>query len=145
MRTAYLLGAAAVAAVLPHSPKLTLPRARAATHSAATRQLACSTVPKPQRRASPGPKGASVFAHTAEDPSVSRDKRTHYHMLVSALPGGCQPKVFQGGQAWSLDGVTWPEPRLGAYNGTVQFTDGSNMTCGRRERPQMVLDPERTL
>jgi len=28
----------------------------------------------------------------------------------------------------------------GAYNTTVVFTDGTTMTCGRRERPQMVQD-----
>ena len=42
--------------------------------------------------------------------------------------------------AWSKDGSTWSEPRTGAYNTTVQFTDGTSMTCVRRERPQMVLD-----
>merc|ERR1711968_147509 len=80
--------------------------------------------------------------HTSEDPSVFIDARGHYHMLVNALPGGCNPKVQQGGHAWSRDGVTWSEPRVGAYNGTVVFTDGTNMTCSRRERPQMIQDPK---
>ena len=31
---------------------------------------------------------------------------------------------------------------MGAYNTTVLFTDGTNMTCSRRERPQMLLDPK---
>jgi hypothetical protein len=84
--------------------------------------------------------GNQVFNHTAEDPSVFVDARGRYHMLVNALPGGCQPKSIQGGHSWSLDGVTWSEPRVGAYNGTVQFTDGTSMTCGRRERPQMIQD-----
>jgi hypothetical protein len=48
------------------------------------------------------------------------DTRGNYHMLVNALPGGCSPKVQQGGHAWSRDGITWSEPRVGAYNGTVQ-------------------------
>ena len=30
--------------------------------------------------------------------------------------------------------------QVGAYNTTIQFTDGTSMTCVRRERPQMVLD-----
>lgn len=42
------------------------------------------------------------------------------------------------GHAWSRDGVNWSEPRVGAYNTTVKFTDGTEMTCVRRERPQMV-------
>ena len=87
-----------------------------------------------------GAAGNQVFDHTAEDPSVFVDARGRYHMLVNALPGGCQPKSIQGGHSWSLDGVTWSEPRVGAYNGTVQFTDGTSMTCGRRERPQMIQD-----
>lgn len=66
------------------------------------------------------------------------DKRGNYHMLVNALPGGCSPKLQQGGHAWSRDGVNWSEPRVGAYNTTVKFSDGTEMTCGRRERPQMV-------
>ena len=84
---------------------------------------------------------AAVFAHTAEDPSVFRDARGHWHMLVNALPGACLPKVQQGGHAWSRDGVTWSEPRVGAYNTTVRLANGSSMVCERRERPQMILDP----
>ena len=83
-----------------------------------------------------------MYTHTSEDPSVFQDQRGNYHMLVNALPGGCNPKVQQGGHAWSHDGVKWSEPRVGAYNTTVLFTDGTNMTCSRRERPQMLLDPK---
>jgi len=42
-------------------------------------------------------------------------------MLINALPGGCKPKVQQGGHAWSKDGINWSEPRVGAYNTTVQY------------------------
>ena len=63
-------------------------------------------------------------------------------MLFNALPGGCNPKVQQGGHAWSTDGITWSEARSGAYNTTIQFTDGTAMVCGRRERPQMIQDPK---
>jgi hypothetical protein len=83
-----------------------------------------------------------IFQHTAEDPSAFQDRRGNWHMLVNALPGGCNPKFQQGGHSWSTDGVEWSEPRVGAYNTTVLFTDGTNMTCTRRERPQMILDPE---
>lgn len=81
-----------------------------------------------------------IYKHTSEDPSVFIDHRGHWHMLINALPGGCNPKLQQGGHAWSKDASTWSEPRTGAYNTTVQFTDGTSMTCVRRERPQMVLD-----
>ena len=83
-----------------------------------------------------------VYDHTSEDPSVFRDQRGNYHMLVNAFPGGCVPKVQQGGHAWSTDGVTWSEPRTGAFNTTVQFTDGTSMVCGRRERPQVHLNED---
>ena len=81
-----------------------------------------------------------IFNHTAEDPSVFVDHRGNYHMLVNALPGGCSPKLQQGGHSWSRDGVTWSEPRAGAYDTTLRFTDGASLQCTRRERPQMVLD-----
>ena len=81
-----------------------------------------------------------IFKHTAEDPSVFIDHRGNWHMLVNALPGGCNPKVQQGGHAWSKDGVVWSEPRTGAYNTTIVFTNGTSFTCSRRERPQMILD-----
>eukprot|EP01043_Picozoa_sp_COSAG02_P051257 COSAG02_NODE_5373_length_4390_cov_3.127709_2_plen_494_part_00 len=81
-----------------------------------------------------------VYTHTSEDPSVFIDTRGNYHMLINALPGRCSPKLQQGGHAWSQDGITWSEPRVGAYNTTVVFTDGTNMTCNRRERPQIVQD-----
>jgi hypothetical protein len=81
-----------------------------------------------------------IFNHTGEDPSVFTDHRGNWHMLLNALPGRCTGKSQQGGHAWSRDGVTWSEPRVGAYNTTVVFTDGSEMTCKRRERPQMLLD-----
>ena len=74
-----------------------------------------------------------IYSHTSEDPSVFQDHRGNFHMLINALPGGCQPKLQQGGHAWSKDGVVWSEPRVGAYNTTVEFTDGSSMTCVRRE------------
>ena len=43
--------------------------------------------------------------------------------------------------SWSRDGVTWSDPRVGAYNGTIFFLNGTSMNC-RRERPQILLDPE---
>ena len=85
--------------------------------------------------------GRPVFNHTGEDPSVFIDHRGNWHMLLNALPWMCVPKQQQGGHAWSRDGVTWSEPRVGAYTTTVEFTDGGSTTCDRRERPQMMLDP----
>ena len=83
-----------------------------------------------------------AFDHTAEDPSIFVDLRGNYHMLVNALPYMCVPKEKQGGHAWSRDGVRWSEPRVGAFDATLKFRDGSSVTCERRERPQMMLQAE---
>lgn len=85
------------------------------------------------------PKDTLVFGHTGEDPSVFVDHRGYYHMLFNALPYKCVPKFLQGGHAWSLDGINWKNLRVGAFDTTIQFTDGTNMKCERRERPQMVV------
>lgn len=87
------------------------------------------------------PLGRPLFNHTAEDPFVFADHRGNYHMLMNAMPYQCEPKYQQGAHAWSRDGVHWSEPRVGAFNTTIQFNDGTSITCQRRERPQMVRDP----
>jgi hypothetical protein len=86
------------------------------------------------------PNVVPIFGHTGEDPSVFVDHRGNYHMLFNALPYKCVPKFQQGGHSWSTDGMNWSAPRVGAFDTTIQFTDGSSMKCERRERPQMVLD-----
>ncbi|KAL7430471.1 hypothetical protein ACHAXM_002205 [Skeletonema potamos] len=86
--------------------------------------------------------GDPIISHTGEDPSVFVDHRGNYHMLFNALPYKCVPKFQQGGHAWSRDGIEWSSPRVGAFNTTIQFSDGSNIKCERRERPQMVLDKD---
>ncbi len=85
------------------------------------------------------PNDIPVFGHTGEDPSVFIDHRGNYHMLFNALPYKCVPKHQQGGHAWSKDGVNWSTPRVGAFDTTIKFTDGTRVKCERRERPQMVL------
>ena len=35
--------------------------------------------------------------------------------------------------------MTWSEPRIGGYNQTVVFPNGTRVDC-RRERPQILLD-----
>lgn len=86
------------------------------------------------------PNDIPLFGHTGEDPSVFMDHRGNYHMLFNALPYKCVPKYNQGGHAWSKDGVTWNvNPRVGAFDTNIQFTDGTGIKCERRERPQMVV------
>ncbi|GMI53614.1 hypothetical protein ScalyP_jg7428 [Parmales sp. scaly parma] len=71
-----------------------------------------------------------VFKHTGEDPFVFQDGRGNYHMLINSLPGACIPKIQQGGHAWSTDGVVWSEPRVGAYNTTIEFDGEMQMADG---------------
>eukprot|EP00316_Scyphosphaera_apsteinii_P004808 CAMPEP_0119322746 /NCGR_PEP_ID=MMETSP1333-20130426/59059_1 /TAXON_ID=418940 /ORGANISM="Scyphosphaera apsteinii, Strain RCC1455" /LENGTH=281 /DNA_ID=CAMNT_0007330047 /DNA_START=543 /DNA_END=1388 /DNA_ORIENTATION=+ len=97
----------------------------------------CTSMRGPcEQRANP------IYNHTGEDPSVFVDARGNFHLLSNGYPGPCKPKAWQGGHAWSRDGVTWSEPRVGAFSTTVSFMDGTSMTCARRERPQMVMDPQ---
>mmetsp|Transcript_13508 Transcript_13508/g.19770 ORF Transcript_13508/g.19770 Transcript_13508/m.19770 type:complete len:596 (+) Transcript_13508:169-1956(+) len=81
-----------------------------------------------------------IVKHTAEDPFVFIDTRGNYHMLANALPYKCLPKKQQGGHAWSKDGITWSDMRVGAFTANVQLMDGTTMSCERRERPQLVFD-----
>ena len=86
------------------------------------------------------PNDTPLFGHTGEDPSVFIDHRGNFHMLFNALPYKCVPKFQQGGHAWSKDGIHWStSPRVGAFDTTIQFTDGTSIKCERRERPQMIV------
>jgi len=46
---------------------------------------------------------------------------------------------FKKGRMRSIEGAAWSGHRVGAFNTTVQFTDGSSIICERRERPQIVI------
>jgi len=86
-----------------------------------------------------------ALQHTAEDPGVFRDARGHYHLLANMMPGKCEPKTAQGGHAWSLDGLSWSAPRMGAFNSTVAFrSSGAERLLGRRERPKVSTAPDGT-
>ena len=80
-----------------------------------------------------------VFKHTGEDPFVFQDGRGNYHMLINSLPGACIPKIQQGGHAWSTDGVVWSEPRVGAYNTTIEFDGEMQMADGSGELCRQIL------
>ena len=62
-------------------------------------------------------------------------------MIMNALPFQCVPKDHQGGHAWSRDAITWSEPRVGAFNTSISFSDGTVAVCERRERPKIIKDP----
>ena len=46
-----------------------------------------------------------------------------------------------GGHAYSENGVDWIYTGY-AYNNIVEFTDGSSITYGRRERPHFIFDSD---
>eukprot|EP01065_Artemidia_motanka_P038870 TRINITY_DN47715_c0_g1_i1.p1 TRINITY_DN47715_c0_g1~~TRINITY_DN47715_c0_g1_i1.p1 ORF type:complete len:402 (+),score=109.91 TRINITY_DN47715_c0_g1_i1:51-1256(+) len=83
----------------------------------------------------------SLSAHDAEDPHIYRDRRGNFHMLVHALdnwPNG----TFVGGHVFSENGLDWTFSSEPTYNTTVQYEDGEAVVYSRRERPEMVLDPD---
>ena len=53
--------------------------------------------------------------------------------------GGCSAV---GCHAFSRDGWSWTLSATPAYNYTVAFVGGGTTTFGRRERPQLVFDPD---
>ena len=81
-----------------------------------------------------------VFPDYAEDPHVYRDARGHWHMLVHSLCERWPHCTDVGGHAASKDGRTWHYISAAAYNTTVQYEDGTQVTYARRERPELVLD-----
>lgn len=102
--------------------------------------IAMQVCPKDESEECSDPNDTPVLGRAAEDPSVFRDHRGNYHMLFNAHPYKCVPKTKQGGHAWSSDGIHWESPRVGAFDTTIRYTDGTKMECERRERPQMILD-----
>jgi len=81
---------------------------------------------------------APIFDGLAEDPTVWYSATTDsYHALFHSL-GAC---ADVGCHAFSVDGLNWTLSPTPAYGFTVAFSDGTNTTFARRERPQLVLDP----
>eukprot|EP00035_Acanthoeca_spectabilis_P004778 m.106857 g.106857 ORF g.106857 m.106857 type:complete len:607 (-) comp12724_c0_seq2:1803-3623(-) len=91
----------------------------------------------------PGWQGASV-----EDPYIWRDEAGVYHALAHAFfpfygvhayatPDDC-PSDWTNGKPmnWTVTGV--------AYTDVIEFTDGSNISAARRERPHLIWGKEGT-
>eukprot|EP01064_Diplonema_japonicum_P023344 TRINITY_DN33777_c0_g1_i1.p1 TRINITY_DN33777_c0_g1~~TRINITY_DN33777_c0_g1_i1.p1 ORF type:complete len:395 (+),score=22.96 TRINITY_DN33777_c0_g1_i1:40-1224(+) len=77
-----------------------------------------------------------------EDPTLWQSKRG-FHLLGHAM---CNPGV-NSLYAFSRDAVSWTFSRgpsghpLSSYTGTVHWTNGSQMSVSRMERPIIVLSP----
>eukprot|EP00483_Globobulimina_turgida_P003586 UN03592 len=73
-----------------------------------------------------------------EDQNLWIDCNGYYHALFHNM----MPMRYigiDGGHAYSKDGVSWV---YGGYSfgNFVEFTDGTTMTIGSRERPHVILD-----
>lgn len=80
-----------------------------------------------------------IFAGLEEDPFWWHQASTDsYHALFHNM-GGCSAV---GCHAFSRDSFTWMLSPTPAYTYAVAFDDGRNTTFSRRERPQLVFDPE---
>ena len=77
-----------------------------------------------------------------EDPHIYRGKRGSYHMLAHSLCLAWPHCTDVGGHASSADGIEWHYSSGAAFNTTVEFEDGTSRTFSRRERPELLHDPE---
>ncbi|KAF5632869.1 glycosyl hydrolase family 43 five-bladed beta-propellor domain protein [Fusarium sp. NRRL 52700] len=82
-----------------------------------------------------------LFNNSAEDPSVWRDKRGNWYMIMHALEGGFRGGPNVGGHAYveSLEGPWYYDTETRAFTTTVQFDDGTSAVDAERERPQLVF------
>ena len=80
-----------------------------------------------------------IFAGLQEDPFWWHQPSTDsYHALFHNM-GGCSAV---GCHAFSRDGFSWTLSPTPAYDYNVTFTDGTTTVFSRRERPQLVFDPD---
>ena len=63
---------------------------------------------------------------------IFRDKRGNFHIL------GHWFKNSKGGHAFSRDGLHWTFAG-DAYDGELEWDDGTHDSLGRRERPQVLV------
>jgi len=80
-----------------------------------------------------------VFRGLEEDPFLWFQPSTNsFHALFHDM-GGC---AGVGCHAFSRDGWAWTLADSPAYDYGVDFSDGSRTVFSRRERPQLVFDPD---
>ena len=75
-----------------------------------------------------------------EDPFIYQDKRGTWRVVFHGYGG--DRRWSDGQTAYSTDLLHWtwqPEP---AYSSTIQYSDKTVETFGRRERPALVLDEQ---
>lgn len=77
-----------------------------------------------------------------EDPHIFRGKRGTYHMLAHSLCLHWPHCTNVGGHASSTDGVNWHYSSGAAFTTSVDFEGGTTKTFSRRERPELLHDPE---
>lgn len=70
-----------------------------------------------------------------EDPFLWRSSRG-FHIITHGM---CPSGVRQAHYKFSLDGITWFTSKVQTYHYTVKYSDGSNHTFARVERPQLFF------
>eukprot|EP01065_Artemidia_motanka_P032271 TRINITY_DN39295_c0_g1_i1.p1 TRINITY_DN39295_c0_g1~~TRINITY_DN39295_c0_g1_i1.p1 ORF type:complete len:479 (+),score=107.59 TRINITY_DN39295_c0_g1_i1:64-1437(+) len=81
-------------------------------------------------------KSVGAWQDAGEDPFVWRNSDGVYHGIVHAGP---RDNTY-GVHYYSTDGVEWFPSDDHAYTHRINFTDGTHIDMGCRERPHMVLD-----
>jgi hypothetical protein len=103
--------------------------------------VACADTPEgPYRRLSDEPILRFDSGDYVEDPFVwwAGD---HYEMIAKDMLGGITGEMHAGAHFESQDGVNWhPKEPAKAYSRTIAYDDGTSMTLGSLERPQLLLD-----
>ena len=81
-----------------------------------------------------------------EDPFIWRSTKG-YHMLLHSFNGNYPQNTDAGVIAWSMDGFNWTlnKPGEGVYGHVLNYQDGMNLTCTRREEPKLLFDVEKDL
>ena len=80
-----------------------------------------------------------------EDPYVWKDLNNNYHILFQGgnYGGGLPSYVGHWHTAYSKNGIDWKVANLTeAFNQTIELTNGSYVTVGRRERCQLLFDSD---
>ena len=85
------------------------------------------------------PEGPSLPDNgNVEDPFVWIDKRGRLHAVLHNMEPSTGQVAYCGVHAFSEDGLAWTSGGW-AFGATVAFSDGTNFTFTRRERPHLVF------
>lgn len=84
--------------------------------------------------------GGPAIPYQQEDFYMYRTKRGFHGVFHGMDPW--PSKAHTGRHAYSEDGITWHGGDLDSWNNTVHLVDGSTIELERRERPEMLHNPD---